>query len=1467
MKKKLTALIIGKLHIVLVLLAVQKNSFAQSGLCCPYAGWNYILPIEFTNQSGNAFVNSQIPFIINTATPISQGKMKPDGSDIRFYINCGQYLDYWIESGINSANTKIWVRIPNVPDGSTVTIYMLYGNPSAAAVSNQATLFPNVVNINGGNISGTTTADWINISGNVTMSAGQPAVLAARKIVFNANFNGAGLGYGPQAGPGAGINGGGSRGGSGGSYGGAGGSGGGGVPPTYGTPNGPDIDMGSGGGGSDCPATASGGGAISLIGADVSVNGNINVRGADDQYAAPGTRCCCGGTSEAAGGGAGGGVLIQGFLVSGSASINASGGNGGNSDDKESGGGGGGGRVKIRWCQSNTFNGNVVVSGGLRGPVFQQAGSQNGQDGTYTQPQISCYQINILGEQPVSIPTASFTFNNACLGNAINFNNTSTSAPVSTTLTSSWTFGDGTSSTLSSPSKTYSNANTYNVTLTVTSQTGCTASTSQQVTVAPNPTADFNSTTVCENNPVSFTDISTGNPVQWNWNFGGGNTSNQQNPSFTFNGHGTFPVTLTVTNAGGCSGSITKNVTVNPGVRADFTFSNKCVNSPINFNNTSAATTGVILSNLWLFGDGNSSTASSPSHTYASAGSYNVMLIIRGSNGCTDTITKTTEAYPKPVADFTAGDTCFGFPTRFTDVSTISNGTIVQWSWNFGNGATSNQQNPIQNYSSAGLYNVKLIVFSNNNCVDSISKQIRVHYKPDADFSSPPACFPNASQFTDASTVQQGSIVQWQWDMGDGNNFSTQNPSHNYSAPGNYGVKLEVTTNAGCKDTVAKQIQVYPKPDADFTVADVCRKNPSIFTDASVVSSGSITSRQWNFGDGNTSTQTNPQHVYASSGTFNVTLVVTTSAGCRDTVVRSALVHPTPTSAFTAYDLCVGDFLQFTDNSSISSGEIHQWSWDFKDGNTSNAQNPQHAFTNPGTYRVRLITTSDLNCRDTIEKDVTVFPNPVADFSASAACLNNPSNFNDLSTVSSGTINTWRWHFGDGNVSSVKSPTHTYTSQGTYEVKLVVLTDKGCSDSINKNIEVYPRPDAQFTSDSVCLYNENNFTDLSSSPNGNIIKRAWNFGDGNSATTANPKHKYATPGTYTVILTVTDNNNCTASVSGAATVYPLPLVDFSAPENCADKPAIFTNTTTISSGSVVNFLWDFGDGSPSSSETNPQHIYSNPGTYNLTLEAFSDRGCQSAVRKTHTVNPIPVISVITSPACFAEPSGKAMATAAGGTPPYSYLWSNNMKGSSIENVYAGNYAVTVTDNKGCTSAATAVVAEPVEPLYIFSEDETYQILPGEKVFIKLTSNYDSVSYQVFPSIYTSCANCAQFEVKPTNTITYRITATDNKGCRGEKELTVFVKDDLPIYIPNAFSPNNDGRNDLFKVYTMAVKLFELKIFNRWGEKVFESTDPELGWDGYYNGSICEPGVYSYVLTVTFLNNLTEKRRGSFVLLK
>lgn len=420
-----------------------------------------------------------------------------------------------------------------------------------------------------------------------------------------------------------------------------------------------------------------------------------------------------------------------------------------------------------------------------------------------------------------------------------------------------------------------------------------------------------------------------------------------------------------------------------------------------------------------------------------------------------------------PTAEFNGSPTSGDVPltVNFTDQST---GTIDTWSWDFGDGNTSTEQNPTHTYTVAGTYTVELTV-SGTAGSDTETKTDYITAStpaPVADFSGTPTSgtVPLDVTFTDAST---GEITSWSWDFGDGGTSTEQNPTHTYNAVGTYTVALTVTGPGGSDtETKTDYITVNPEPVApvaEFSGTPTEGDAPLTveFTDEST---GDVTTWEWDFGDGGSSTEQNPTHVYNNSGTYTVALTVTGPAG-NDTETKTdyITVNVAPPVADFTGDPTSGTVpltVNFTD---ASTGEITSWAWDFGDGGSSTEQNPTHQYTVVGTYTVALTVTGPGGESTETKTDyITVNPEPVepvADFTASPTSGTAPLdvNFTDAST---GDVESWSWDFGDGGSSTQQNPSHTYANAGTYTVALTVTGPVG-SDTETKTDYITVEPGAE----------------------------------------------------------------------------------------------------------------------------------------------------------------------------------------------------------------------------------------------------------------------------------------------------------------------------------------------------------------------------------------------------------------------
>ena len=842
-------------------------------------------------------------------------------------------------------------------------------------------------------------------------------------------------------------------------------------------------------------------------------------------------------------------------------------------------------------------------------------------------------------------PTADFNALNVCDGNAINFNDAST--PAATITNWNWDFNnDGiVDNTQQNPSYTYPGPGSYQVELMVEANGGCKDSIVKTVVVNPNPTANFNANNECLGTAVTFNDMSlvaTGNIIGWVWDFGDNSpVNNTQNPSYSYTAAGLYNVTLTVTSDSGCTDNITIPVEVYSNPIADFSADTACAGFNTTFVDLSIAGSGGNITNWeWDFDNDNNPDdfTQNPSYIFPGPGTYPVNLAITDATGCVHDTTINISVSPQPTADFTFTNECFGTLSTFTDVSLPNGGTISNWNWDFDNdGIVDNtNQNPTNAFPAAGSYTTELQIETALGCVDSITKIVTVHPVPVAHFGPSDVCLNTATQFTDSSTVLTGNIVNWQWDFGDGVGTSMQqNPIYTYSNAGTYNATLTVTTDSGCTHTGTVTVTVYPNPTASFITGDVCQNLAGQFTDQSVGNGGTINQWDWDFDyNGVThytdNTQQNPSNNYAAAGTYTVELIVTTSAGCSDTVSNPITIHPMPTAAYTYTDVCYTDANVFTDNSNVSTGTITNWDWDYDDGNLSTTQSPTHIYGSDGAYNVTLVVTTDQNCKDTITQTVNVWSLPVVDFTPTEVCLNTPTQFQDLTTVNIGNSVSWAWDFDDGTNSNAQNPIHTYPVDGPFQVTLVVTTNHGCVDSTTKTVTINPLPQVSFSADTLsgCTPVIVNFTDNSviNAP-GNNIAWDWNFGNGTTSTQQNPTGvSFENPSntsvaTFGISLTVTSDKGCVIkdTITNMITSYPIPTASFTygpEPTNIYDAEITFIDNSIIAS----QWLWDLGDGA-SSTDQNPVHHYADSGSYYVTLFMENVYGCRDTASKMIRIDP------------------------------------------------------------------------------------------------------------------------------------------------------------------------------------------------------------------------------------------------------
>ncbi|MCX6246079.1 MAG: PKD domain-containing protein [Bacteroidetes bacterium] len=855
-----------------------------------------------------------------------------------------------------------------------------------------------------------------------------------------------------------------------------------------------------------------------------------------------------------------------------------------------------------------------------------------------------------------TLPVAMFGFSApTCNGIAVTLTSYSFTPLPNYITTWHWVFGDGTDTIISWPGNPnvthlYPAPGTYSVSLTVTTDKGCSAVKVRTIAIDPAPVVNFDYTAACGDNLTQFNDLTQtnggGSVVEWYWNFGDptsgtNNSSTVKNPVHIFTHSGDFNVRLRSVTSNGCQDSIIKVVHVNQGPAVNFSYAGTCLQTNTTFTDLTLPNSASILTWDWDFGDGSlHSSQQSPVHTYTNSGIYNVILTITNSNQCTHDTTIAVEIIPKPTAQFQSdAPTCLGVPVHYTNLSTTLHGQIIRWTWDFGDGNTATinfPASPNVSHVFQGLatqHTVRLTVITTDSCSSFVEHLINTIPTPIASFGfSNIRCVGQDVQFTDLTQLNGGTgIASWYWNFGDPTsgtaNFSmAQNPLHSFTSASTFNVMLIVTNITGCTDTVSLPVTISEKPTAQFSADTVCLGTLMTFTDQSIAIASSIVAWNWDFGDGSPhSMLQNPTHLYASAGVHTVTLIVTNSNGCTGTVTHQVLVTTPPVAAFvTSSSNCAHQAVSFTDQSFTTHGYIVRWTWVFGDGNSQtvsfpNPQNVTHTYAAGGNYNSTLtIQTSD-SCSNTSGHVVTVYDAPVANFTSSAThCKGMAVQFTDQSQLNGGgPINGWEWNFGDpgsgtSNTSTQQNPQHIFNSPSSFNVTLITTNIHGCKDTIMKQIDINSSPTANFVSDSVCKGSPTHFTDQSVGNSGTITSWLWNFGDGTpNSTVQNPTHTYANFGSYNVMLTVTNSSGCQSDTILAAVVNAMPDAFFTFTGGCAGSMTQFTDSSTLSIGLITGWLWDFGDGD-TSHQQNPSHIYSTAGTYVVILTVTSGNGCSDS---------------------------------------------------------------------------------------------------------------------------------------------------------------------------------------------------------------------------------------------------------------
>ena len=789
---------------------------------------------------------------------------------------------------------------------------------------------------------------------------------------------------------------------------------------------------------------------------------------------------------------------------------------------------------------------------------------------------------------------------------------------------------------------------------------------------------------------------------------------------------------------------------------------------------------------IWDLGDGTKDSASvgdswAPNpkinpHTYPNNSAYTIRLTTINSAGIVSYDSVSIDLAFGINTSFTSyRDTaCVGESVVFTPTSSVN---AAKWFWDFGDSSPIDSLNASPNavthsYASSGTYFVSHWVKTSAGCPSAVVKDTVVVSKtPSASFVTPSGvCLPGNTQFTnssDTNAVGAATPYTYHWSFGTGNAADTsnvKNPVFGYAVAPPNAVTLVATSRFGCVSTVYSQTvsNVYTKPTAviaNTSSKKVCVGSNASFFDASSGTNQTVNSWYWDFGDGGTSTQQNPTHIYTTNGIDSVKLVIGTDKGCvSDTITQAIKVNPKPVAGTILPSSCItSGSLFFQDNSIVAiDADIqtpYTYTWTFGDATgTFTTKDSTHTYAGIGTYYINHSITTFNGCVDTKTDTFTISGSkPVVGYAVLnrlGLCSNVDVSLVDTSRVAIGTIQKIeiRWDAvfnyasvetdlspSNGSVGSSKTYIHKYPSlptTRTYNVVLYAYSGSTCMDSVRKTITVYGSPKVIFdTILGICVNGSPKKVNLARDSSGrfnNPVFATWNY-SGSSVSNDTFYPAVAGVGTHLIkalFITKVPFVGCRDSAYAPITVWALPTVKFdTALVKCEGNSIAFIDKSIAGSGSgnISSWLWNFGNPSSGTNDTtskqNPSHTYTNYNTYNVTLKVTSDSGCSNiSTPKTITINPKPKVGFI-SPAgtCAGTPVGftDTSKIADGTQGLFTHSWNFGDPASGINNSASGTplptpshlYANTppnpvkliVTSNNGCLDSASVTLSSTIFP--------------------------------------------------------------------------------------------------------------------------------------------------------------------------
>ena len=912
---------------------------------------------------------------------------------------------------------------------------------------------------------------------------------------------------------------------------------------------------------------------------------------------------------------------------------------------------------------------------------------------------------------------------------------------------------------------------------------------------------------------------------------------------------------------------------------------------------------------------------------YGLPGDYTVELVAITPAGCKDTVTKPNLIHiegPIGTFDFVPKEGCPGTSVLFGAQSPNTN----SFSWDFGDGSIGSGANISHVYSFGGTFRPILILEDGVGCQVVIPSQdsVFIYEPPEAGFiaSDSLLCDQGIIQFTDTS-ISTASLATWEWDFGDGTIATGVDPTHTYTQAGYYNIQLIIEDVSGCADTttVDSVIRVVPSPQAMINVSDSvgCAPFALSYADASILGAAPIDRWKWLFGTNDSSDTAVGQFFYGTPDTVTLSLLVQDSLGCRDTALQLIRIIEGEGASFSANDSlgCVPQDIAFTDLSSTAVS----WAWNFGDGSTDTVANPVHTFDTVGDYSVQLIIEDVNGCVDTlVQTDFIRMTQPFADFSLSDSvlCPGDSLLLTDQS-ISEFPFISWEWNCSNGGQAQGSSVYKTFANSGLYDIELVATDNEGCTDTLLRQQAIRIRVDQQpapldLHVASIQSYDEiqvkfEPYTGLLNDFGGYTLYRQE---PGSGYVTAMKIDQVGdtavmdmgfTPDQEVYCYKVSVENVCGTSSDTTLTAAHCTI----GPDALGQQNAVLLNWSPYQGWPGVDVyniyqVFDYRTG------------HNLIGTVNGNVFSFTDTSAFCPRELTYRIEAVNMLTGLSSwsdtvkaTPVYTPPqlpmdvelvtveNSDSIKISWGIVPPIDRPLELLLERNSGPNfselvrlplqdqgtytdhtvdVNSQSYAYQLRVIDVCRDRTppgkhgTSVFAEASrEATFVRLKWNPYEEWETGVAFYRIEFfNQDLGTFQLVAEVSDTTEYLDSETFVDVEEYCYRITAFENGGNSTQSVSNIAcVKMESFFYTPNAFTPNGDGRNDRFLIQSVFVENYVLQIYDRWGRMVFESLNPDDGWDGNFEGRSMQEGVYIFVVNGTALDGRDIKHTGSLTLIR